>query len=197
MRLKVLAVLVFCCGVLLYQTSINFLIVLALLSVIFDSDLCSMGLGFRRLLIRSGGRLVLLLAPGLALYLALSEAVRFWTRSGYNERYQWMRGPENLAGFASQLRDILAHYKHFLLPFHPMLPAFSALLCFLQCSLLVSCLPTGRLVIRLAFLEFRRLQFWCFCLCLIFRFGRQICPCLAHFWVMAIVTPTQWFLCLP
>lgn len=127
MRLKVLAVLVFCCGVLLYQTSINFLIVLALLSVIFDSDLCSMGLGFRRLLIRSGGRLVLLLAPGLALYLALSEAVRFWTRSGYNERYQWMRGPENLAGFASQLRDILAHYKHFLLPFHPMLPAFFGL----------------------------------------------------------------------
>lgn len=122
--LRILAVAVFCCGVLLYQTSVNFLIALALLSILFDSELCANAAVFRRLLAKSLYQLVFLIIPGLILYVSLSEAVRFVAKSGYNERYGWIGGLETPGGFYWQIRDILAHYKHFLLPGHPLLPNF-------------------------------------------------------------------------
>lgn len=120
---RIVAVLIFSSGILLYQTCVNFLIVLALLSIIFDSSLCGNPRVFRRLIARTLSRLAFLLVPGLILYLVLSEAARFLTRSGYNSRYGWIAGIETPNGLILQIRDILAHYKYFLLPGHPLLPA--------------------------------------------------------------------------
>ena len=138
---QIFAVLIFSSGILLYQTGVNFLIVLALLSIIFDSSLCGSPPVFRRLIAKSLSRLAFLLVPGLMFYVLLSEAARFLTRSGYNSRYGWIAGIETPGGLILQIRNILAHYKYFLLPGHPLLPGlFGVVALFAAAVVAVSCI---------------------------------------------------------
>lgn len=95
----------------LYQTSLNLLVVVALMSLIFGARL-----------LPTLGRLLMLTLPGVLLYGVTAEAARWILHAGYNTRYAAMGGPETPLGLLRQLKDIAGHYKHFLIPGHALLP---------------------------------------------------------------------------
>lgn len=106
----------------LYQTSLNLLVVIAMLSLVFSGESPVSTGHFRAQVVPTVVRLTLLAAPGVMLYAVTAEAARWYLRAGYNPRYAVMGGPETPLGLVHQLKDIAGHYKHLLLPGHALLP---------------------------------------------------------------------------
>ena len=111
----------------LYQTSLNLLVVVAMLSVVFGARL-----------LQTLSRLLWLAGPGVLLYGITAELMRWWLQAGYNTRYAAMGGPETPLGFLRQLKDIAGHYKHLLLPGHALLPPITGV-CVVVAAALVLC----------------------------------------------------------
>ncbi len=115
----------FAVAISLYQNTINFVLVSCVVSLFFRffgvRDKLSAEGAFR-IAIPSLSSVSALLVFGIPIYLIASEASRFFLRAGYNERYSLVGGLQTPVGLALRLRDIGAHYKHFLLPGHPLIP---------------------------------------------------------------------------
>jgi hypothetical protein len=106
----------------LYQTSLNLLVVVAMLSLVFGTGRTASADGVRAAFLPICSRLLLLAGPAVLLYGLTAEMARWWFHAGYNTRYAAMGGPETLPGLLRQLKDIAGHYKHFLWPGHALLP---------------------------------------------------------------------------
>ena len=118
------AALLLSAGMSLYQTCINFLLCLILLSLLFE--LTGQNIDRRRIKEKiiqylAKGSSLIGLAAGI--YIIATELTRRLGGIGYNVRYNNIRGFETLPGLIRELRDIGAHYKFYLLPGHPISPA--------------------------------------------------------------------------
>ena len=138
---KLSAPFLFAVAISLYQNAINFVLVSCVVSLFFRflgcRDKLSAAAAFR-IAIPPLSSVSALLGFGIPIYLIASEASRFILRAGYNERYSLVGGLQTPAGLALRLRDILAHYKYFLLPGHPLVPPVFGLFMLMSCIFVFS-----------------------------------------------------------
>jgi len=90
----------------LYQTSLNLLVVIAMLSLAFSREPPVPSVPFRAQVVPTVVRLTLLAFPGVMLYAVTTKAARWYLRAGYNPRHAVMGGPETPLGLLHQLKDI-------------------------------------------------------------------------------------------
>lgn len=109
-----------------YQNSINFLVVVTILSISFnflgfdDSGFATFQKKSTYFLSLSRAFILSVFLGGF-LYVILAEVVRRTIGVGYNPRYSAINGWVDATDLYIQTREILAHYKYFLYLDHPLL----------------------------------------------------------------------------
>ena len=128
-----------------YQTCINFLLALILLSLLFElTERKREPKLVKAKVSQYLNKTFALIGSAIPIYLLATELGRRLGGFGYNVRYNNIHGIETLPGLIRELRDIGAHYKFYLLPGHPISPAFFgfvvlASLAIVTCTLLTNC----------------------------------------------------------